>query len=403
VSVRSPLVGSRESQQAGDKDRWELGRLVLTIGCAPALAGYALAVMVLGLIVGSAPGAEITALGTVRAAGLVWLAAHRVPLMVEGAPLGALPLLPTLLLGALVAMSSSRIARRRGYDQPRDAARIVGIAAVMHALLGIGVAMAVSTPAGGAAPVQAAFGCGFVAGVAAACGLLRPCRLLPAALQGAPGWTSHAVAAAALGSAVLFTGGLATVLAGLLASTTAVHDLFAAGGQAAGGQTAGRGLGLTLLSVAYLPNAAVAAASWSVGTGVSIGAVSVTPLGVLDGPVPAVPLLAALPEGPAASWWVIAFALPLVTGAVTGYRCSFAGEEPAVRVRASAAAAGMLAVAGFVLAALAGGRLGEGAFDPVQVPAGSFAVAVLVWTFLPAALVAWWWGRRGDSDAPAAG
>lgn len=392
MSALSPPVDSGESQQAGDRDRWELGRLLLTISCGPALAGYALAVMVLGLIVGSAPGAEITVVGTLRAAGVTWLAAHRVPLIVEGAPLGALPLLPTVLLGALVAVSCSRVARRRGLDQPGDAARIVGIAAVVHALLGIGVAVSVSTPAAGAAPVQAAFGCGFVAGVAAAIGLVRPCRLLSAALRDAPGWARHAVAAAARGSAMLFTGALATVLAGLLVSTTAVHDLFGAWGQ-----TAGSGFGLTLLSVAYLPNAAVAAASWSAGTGVSIGAVSVTPLGVLDGPVPAVPLLAALPEGPAASWWVVAFALPLVTGAVTGHRCSVAGDGPAVRVRASAAAAGMLAVGCFVLAALAGGRLGEGVFDPVEVPAGSFAVAVLVWTFLPAALVAWWWGPRGDS------
>ncbi len=396
MSALSPLVGSRESQQAGDRDRWELGRLLLTVGCAPALVGYALAVLVLGLIVGSAPGAEITAVGTLRAAGVGWLAAHRVPLMLEGAPLGALPLLPTLLLGALVAVSCSRTARRRGLDQPGDAARIVGITAVVHALLGIAVAVSVSTPAAGAAPVQAAFGCGFVAGVAAAIGLVRPCRLLPALLQGAPGWAHHAVAAAALGSAVLFTGGLATVLVGLLVSTTAVHELFGTAGQAVGSV-----FGLTLLSVAYLPNAAVASASWSVGTGVSIGAVSVTPLGVLDGPVPAVPLLAALPEGPAASWWVVAFALPVVAGAMVGHRCSSAGDAPAVRVRASAAAAGMLAVACFVLAALAGGRLGVGAFDPVQVPAGSFAVAVLVWTFLPAALVAWWWGPRGGRAGPA--
>lgn len=398
----SALTGPSEPEPSGegrsDLSRSDLRWVLLAVACGPALAGYALVTAVLGLVISTAPGAEITMASTARAAAAVWLAAHRVPLIVAGAPLGALPLLPTLLLGLLVAASAGRAARRHGLDQPGDAARLAGAVAGVHGLFGLTTALAVTTSAAttsaiSASPVQAALGCGAVAGVAAGCGLMRPCRLLPAALQGAPDWARHALAGAVIGLVVLLTGGLAAVLASLLVSLAAVHDLFAAWGPGVGS-----GMGLTLLSVAYLPNAAIAAASWSVGTGVSIGAVSATPLGVLDGPVPAVPLLAALPEGPAASWWAVAFALPVAAGAVAGRRCSAAGDDPAARVRAAAAATGIMAVACFVLAVLAGGRLGDGAFDPVQVPAGSFAIAMAVWIVLPAVAVAWWSGPRTTPD-----
>lgn len=393
MSVLSPPAAPSEPTPSGE-DRSDTGRVLLALACGPALAGYALVAAVLGLVISTAPGADIAVTGTARAAAAGWLAAHRVPLVVHGAPLGALPLLPTLLLGSLVAVSCGRVARRRGLDRPADAARIAGVVAALHAVFGTWVAVVGLSSGVSAAPVQAALGCGVVAGLAAVCGLVQPCRLV-SALPG-PAWTPHALAGAAAGSAVLLAGGLMAVLAGLLVSATAVGELFGAWGPGAG-----PAIGLLLLSVAYLPNAAIAAASWSVGTGVSIGAASVTPFDVVAGPVPAVPLLAALPEGPTAPWWVVAFALPVAAGAMAGRRCGLAGDEPAVRVRAAAAAAGIVAVTCFVLAVLAGGRLGAGAVDPVRVPAGSFAVAAAVWTFLPAACVAWLSGSRGGHDATA--
>ncbi|MQA13293.1 MAG: hypothetical protein GEV09_03725 [Pseudonocardiaceae bacterium] len=398
----SLLSESVEPSPAGPADGrgWpDLLRVLLLVACGPAVAGYALAVAVLGLLVASSAGAEIAVAGTARAAGAAWLAAHRVPLLVDGAPLGALPLLPTVLLGLLVATTAGRLARRHGLDQPLDAARIAGTVAGVHALVGVGIALAVIASAVGAAPVRAALGCGAVAGLAAVCGLAQPCGLLPALLHRAPGWAWHALAGTAVALVVLLTGGLAIVLAALAASATTVHDLYGAWGTGAGSA-----LGMTLLSIAYLPNAAVAAVSWSAGPGVSIGAFSATPLGVLPGPLPAVPLLAALPEGQAAAWWAVVFGLPLLAGAAAGRRCRAAGDDPVMRARAAVAATGGVAVACLVLAALASGRLGGGPFDPVQVPAWSFAAAAVVWILPPAALVAWWSGRPGvpDGQQPAA-
>lgn len=352
---------------------------------------------VLALVAWVAPGAELTPDGTARAAGAAWLAVHQVPLVLHGAPLGVLPLLPTLVLGALITRATARAARRAGLDAPRDGVPLVGVVAAAHALVGVAIAVTISgaaSPAVTASAVQAALGCGLVAAAAAACGVAGPCDWARAALQGAPRWASHAVGGAALGVAVLLAGGLGAVLVGLVASPSATRDAF--GGWGTGW---GTGLGLALLSIAYLPNAVIAAASWLAGPGLSVGAVSVTPLGELGGPVPAVPLLVALPEGPAASWWAVALLVPVLAGAAVGRRCSSAIDYPDA-MRAAAGAVAAVAVAFFVLALLAGGRLGGGRYDPVQVPAGSLAIAVAVLMFPLALGVAWLTGVRAAVEEP---
>jgi hypothetical protein len=58
------------------------------------------------------------------------------------------------------------------------------------------------------------------------------------------------------------------------------------------------GLTLTLGQIALLPNAVAWAASWFVGPGFALGAGSaISPLGTTIGPMPAIPLLGALPTG----------------------------------------------------------------------------------------------------------
>jgi hypothetical protein len=148
------------------------------------------------------------------------------------------------------------------------------------------------------------------------------------------------------------------------------------------GADAGSAFGLTMLSIGYLPNAAIAGLSWLAGPGFSIGALSVSPVTMVAGPVPAVPLLAALPQGPVQPWWGVALAVPLLVGAAVGRRCVAAAPDLAGRLRVLGVAATVLALGSAVLATLAGGRLGAAAFDPVEVPSGSLAVAVLGATLL---------------------
>jgi hypothetical protein len=97
------------------------------------------------------------------------------------------------------------------------------------------------------------------------------------------------------------------------------------------------------------------------------------------------------------------FVVPVLAGAVVGRRGTAAAADSEGRLRAVAGSAGVPALGCFVLALVAGGRFGGGVFDPVQVPAGSLAVAVGLWTFLPGALVVWISGTANRAAADRAG
>ena len=76
-------------------------------------------------------------------------------------------------------------------------------------------------------------------------------------------------------------------------------------------------------------------------------------------------------------------ALPiLLVGAAVGRRCASAGSDLLQRLRVLGVAALVLALGSAVLGALAGGRLGAAAFDPVDVPLWTLAMAVLAATLL---------------------
>lgn len=341
--------------------------------CLPALASYLAAVVLLALLaaVGAAEG-SVTAVARVAAVG--WLAAHHIPLTIDGAPLGVLPLLPTLLVGTLVARGAAGVSLRSGIHQPADAGRVAVAIAATHGVLGAVLALAATPVTVAADPALAAVGCALVAGVAAALGLAQPCGLLPAALRGVPGWMRPGLVAGLWGLMVLLAAGLATVLIALVVSAPEVVQM--------SGSDAGSLLGLTVLSIGYLPNAAIAGLSWLAGPGLSVGALWVSPVTTHPGPVPAVPLLAALPQGPVPPWWGVALAVPLLVGAAVGRRCVATAADLPQRLRLLVVAASVLALGSAVLGALAGGRLGAAAFDPVEVPFGMLLVAVLAATLL---------------------
>jgi hypothetical protein len=387
----SPLVShdpARDPAAEGTRPSW--GALI-GAACLPAVASYLAAAVALAMLT-VAGGADSSMAGVARVGAVGWLVAHHVPLTIEGAPLGVLPLLPTLLLGALVARGAAGVAGRSGINQPADAGWVAGTIAGTHGVLGAVLAL-VATPATVTAdPGQAAVGCALVAGAAAGLGLVRPCGLLPAALRRAPGWVQPGLEAGLWGLLMALTAGFATVLIALVVSVPEIVQM--------SGADAGSVFGLTVLSIGYLPNAAIAGLSWLAGPGFSIGALSISPVAVHAGPVPGIPLFAALPQGPAQLWWGFAMAVPLLVGAAVGHRCLATGHDRLVRLRVLAVAATVLAVGSAVLGALAGGSLGAAAFDPVDIPFGSFAGAVLVATLLGGAATTLLLARVRD-DQPA--
>jgi hypothetical protein len=361
---------SRDAAGDGVRPRW--GTLV-SAACLPAAISYLAAAAVLAAVT-AAGGAEVSVAWAARVGAMGWLAAHHVPLTIDGASLGVLPLLPTLLVGALVARGAAGSAARSGLHQPEDVGWLAGVIAGTHGVFGAVLGLVATPVTVTADPALAAVACALLAGTAAMVGLARPCGLLPAALRQAPEWVRPGVYAGLWGLAVLLAAGLTTVLIALVVSALDVVQL--------SGSDAGSAFGLIVLSLAYLPNAAIAGLSWLAGPGFSIGELSISPFAVHAGPAPAVPLLAALPQGPAHSWWIMSVMVPLLVGAAVGRRCAAAGSEQSERLRILGAAAAVMALGSAVFGALAGGRLGAAAFDPVDVPFGMLMVAVLVSTLL---------------------
>lgn len=366
---------ARDAAGEGTRPDW---RAVIGPASLTAIASYlATAVALAALTAAAGAGGSVAEVAQRGAVG--WLAAHHVPLTIDGAPLGVLPLLPTLLLGALIARGAASAAARSGITQPAEAGWVMGAIAGTHGILG-GVLALVATPVMITAdPAQAAVGCALVAGAAAGLGLARPCGLLAAALRQAPEWVRPGLEAGLWGLAILLCAGFATVLTALAESAADVIQM--------SGSDVGSVLGLIVLSIGYLPNAAIAGLSWLAGPGFSVGALAVSPFVVHPGPLPPVPLppvplLAALPQGPVQPWWGIVLVVPLLVGVAVGRRCAAAGKDLEQRLRVLAVAATALAFGSAVLGGLAGGRLGAAAFDPVDVAFGAVAAAVLGATLL---------------------
>lgn len=362
-------VSRAEPAAEGSQPGW--GAL-LGVACLSVLLCY-LAVAVLLAALTATAGAVSSVPWLARVAAMGWLAAHHIPLTIDGAPLGVLPLLLMLLLGALVARGAAGAAKRFGIHQPADAGWVAGVIAGVHGTSGAVLALVATPETIVVDPALAAVGCAVVAGTAAGIGLAQPCGLLPAVLRQAPGWVLPGLFIGLWGLAVLLTAGLATVLIAVTVSASDVIRTL--------GPDAASAFGLTVLSIGYLPNAAIGALSWLAGPGFSLGGLSVSPFAVQAAPVPTVPLLAALPLGPPESWWIAALAMPLLTGAAVGRRCA-TGRELPERLRVLGVASTVIALGSAVLALLAGGRLGAAAFTPVDVPAGPLAVALLATTLL---------------------
>ena len=78
------------------------------------------------------------------------------------------------------------------------------------------------------------------------------------------------------------------------------------------------GIALTVAQLAFVPNLVAWAAAWFVGPGFAIGVgSSIGPLGTSLGPVPAVPILGALPTGDL-GWGFLGLLLPVLAGFFAG-------------------------------------------------------------------------------------
>jgi len=154
-----------------------------------------------------------------------------------------------------------------------------------------------------------------------------------------------------------------------------------------------------VINAAFVPNAALFTGSFLLGPGFAVGAATlVSPAAVVLGPLPLVPLLAALPDTGTPAGWVGALVLvPSLAAAVASHRTLRARPLTWDRVVLAGCGGGLVAGVGFaLLASISGGAAGPGRMRFVGpfsrdvlvhgVPAcaigallGAAVVAVLVW------------------------
>lgn len=161
------------------------------------------------------------------------------------------------------------------------------------------------------------------------------------------------------------------------------------------------GLLYTLLVAAVAPNAVLLTGSYLIGPGFALGTGTiVSPAAVTLGPVPAFPLLAALPaQGTPPAWSSALVAAPVVASVVAVLlmlrrRPAFSYETGAARGVGAGLAGGVLVT---VLIALSGGAVGPGRMADLGAPLLDTLVAATVAmgvAGLVAGVAATWWSRR---------
>lgn len=373
-------------------------RVLLGVAAGPIVTGYAVVASLLVVVAALAPRAEFSTTGVLFAACPAWLAAYQVPLDIDGAPLGVLPLLPTIAV-VLVVFRTAMSASRR-LDLLDDglggvvgrALPVVGVVAGAHALtavafvgISIGSAVEPQFPEAIVMPTVVAV-VAALAGVAMASSEEWVHRLDPVAVRG--------VRAGLLAFGALFGLGALAYVGATVAAWPTLGSLFDAFSP-----DPGSAVGMVLLSTAYVPNAAVLAASVLTGGGFAIGAVSVSAFSMNPGPVPAVPVLAGLPAE-YGSWWPLLLVVPAVLGALVGWSLRDVDESAGVRLRAVLVAGVVCAFCAVVVAAFTGGALGGGAYDPVSVRAEVFSLTTFAFVVAPGAAVVWLTGPKSVSHRP---
>jgi hypothetical protein len=165
-----------------------------------------------------------------------------------------------------------------------------------------------------------------------------------------------------------------------------------------------------LVNAAYAPNAVLFAGSWLLGPGFAVGgATLVSPGAVVLGPLPVVPLFAALPAvGTPPGWIGALMALPPLVAAVSAHRALRGRPLTWDRIALAGCGGGLAAGIGFaLLASLSGGAAGPGRMRFV----GPFTRDVLVHSvtacgigaLLGASVLAWFAWRAARTVPPEEG
>lgn len=336
-----------------------------------------------------------------------WLLAQHTGIAVGVGTVSVVPLGLTALLGALLVWAGRLTARHSGGTDLLDAVAATFALALPYAVIAALLTSLARVGDVRPEPLQALAGGFVLALLCGGFGAMRETDQLARLFAFIPDDVRAAIRAGFASSAAVFGVGAVIVAAALTNSANRAGGLTAA----THGGYAGAVL-LSVVSLAYVPNAAAWASAYALGPGFAVGAhTSVSVTGVTLGAVPTLPLFAPLPQsGSTTGLGWLALTAPLAAGVLAGW--VWVRERPAPAPAESAPwwekhglpecawglAAG--AVAGLALAVvgwLSGGSLGAGRMSVIGPAAGWLLVAGGLEIGVVAAAAIWvlrWRARR---------
>jgi Family of unknown function (DUF6350) len=343
-------------------------------------------------------GSTGTATDAVRVGVQAWLLGQGSGLRVGSVTVTAVPLGLTLLYGVLLYRAGAWAASTAQAEGARAVAAGTAVAAAVSAAVATAAALLTATASAGVSPVRAFVSAAVLAATFSGLGMLRASGLLDTVRDSLP---DHLRAGLHGALAAL----LATLAGGALLTSVALAADFGDAAQVAEALDAGvvGGAILTLAGVLVLPNATLLAVAYMLGPGFVFGAgTTVSSSGVTLGKLPALPLLAALPDdGAAPAWAMVLPAVPVLAGAlgaVVALR-----HHPVAGLDQAALRGGLAGLLGGVATgastALAGGSVGPGRMAETGADVGgsllAATVAMTLGGLLAGLLVCWRARRRG--------
>ncbi|SCX47233.1 hypothetical protein SAMN03159343_1966 [Klenkia marina] len=364
---------------------------VLAAAASAAVTVAGLLVLTLALVVVSAldpDGGLSTGQDTALAARL-WLLAHGAGLDWQAGSLALAPLVLTAAVAWGISSAARWVVAERDLGSARDVLTAAGTVAGGHLLLTVLVALLVTGPDAAVQWPRTLAGAVLLPLLAAAWGAGRESGWAGELLGRVRG-PGPAVARGVLaGTWWLLALAFAVVAVALVGDVSGVAALATTLGGAGAGA-----VGLVGLSALLLPNAAVAVLGLAAGPGFAVGAGTlVSTAGVTLGAVPALPLLAALPDTQAVPLLafvsqVLPAAAGLVAGTATARRLTDAdGGAVTAALWGVVTGVGVGVLTG-VLCLVGGGSLGDGALAEVGAPALATGLATAAQAGLAAAIAA---------------
>jgi len=362
---------------------------MLVAGAIAGVGAAAAGLLVLGALIGLAwivePAVGGSVLGPARLSAQAWLLGHGADVAAGGIVLALTPLGLTALLVVCCWYAACWAGRRARVDSLAHVAIVLAALVPTYTAAGVGLTLVGSSAGadiGIGSTLPGLLSLSVLAGVG---GLLRTAghgRLI----HDVSHFPSRAVVAGVgAGAAVLLAAGVGTLGIAIAVDragfSTLVDGL---------GQDWSAGIGLFVLSLLLLPNAALFAVAVLAGPGFAIGSgTTVSAFGVSLGVVPGLPLAAALPNRPAVPLGaLLGLGIPVLCGLLVGAVVARRLEDEVRPLQAAGwgAAAGLtLAIALGVAQWLAGGSLGDGGLATVGASPIATLVAAAVLMVLPAA------------------